>query len=563
MYIQVDRVVDEREHGIKLKRQVAKLQRQVRDQCAEYGDVIHELRQTKRTQCVKVASIECENKQLKATIINQSDMVNTLKQELNSVMELHKSESLSLFKNDVHNIQKAIIKLAESEQKWILKRDKAKSSFNLLRNRTMLLKTKRQLFERIEKLKSKLRVKIDTDVLRDTRLQLQISKSNEAHLEARIDMLTENIVEEKLLRGPKWLHLLHKDNRPSPRTPYPWQYVYNSMKVMAVSNVSPSKMANLQKSSFECWADRADVEQMSWGHRITFTRWRQALAFLVLAVCGRLLTKATKKKNWTLMQDGSPIKGVHAEAFVVCTEECTIRMMPWYQWSKSSKHSAECSDQQMRKAQWAWKLWYDNCSPEDQKQMSDAIPLPPGALMSAVINVNSDDAANETAREKFQEEIAGHKFNGGKCFHHGLNKQSDYIRKAGAAVMVKFLGLDRDTKCKEFKTNNVADSAQYQFCKLFGHHPFSYTFGNGTMDFPEYMNDKHKGLWRGMSRVVGSRSLVFMRNALVHYYMAPFYLEWTDYVTKKVGKFNWLHVRTDAKLRSMEVRVNTHTVADT
>ena len=56
-----------------------------------------------------------------------------------------------------------------------------------------------------------------------------------------------------------------------------------------------------------------------------------------------------------------------------------------------------------------------------------------------------------------------------------------------------------------------------------------------------------------MSRIVGSRLLVFMRNALVHYYMALFYLGWTNYVTKKVGKFNWFHVRTDAKLRSMEV----------
>ena len=81
----------------------------------------------------------------------------------------------------------------------------------------------------------------------------------------------------------------------------------------------------------------------------------------------------------------------------------------------------------------------------------------------------------------------------------------------------------------EFKTSNIGDSLQIQLCKLFGHHPGAYTFGNGAMDFPEWMADKHGSLWRGMDRMVGSRSLVFMRNALVHYYMAPFYLEWTNY----------------------------------
>ena len=83
----------------------------------------------------------------------------------------------------------------------------------------------------------------------------------------------------------------------------------------------------------------------------------------------------------------------------------------------------------------------------------------------------------------------------------------------------------------EFKTKNIGDSLQIQLCKLFGHHPGAYTFGNGAMDFPQYMTDKHPSLWRGMDRIVGSRSLVFMRNALVHYYMAPFYLEWTNYGT--------------------------------
>ena len=415
--------------------------------------------------------------------------------------------------------------------------------------------TKAKLMKKISTLQVKLKAKTGNVKVKQLREEVaELTTICKAH-DHEIDVLEERLDVEKQLRGPTWLCELHKDNRPSPRTPFPWQYVYESMKTMAISNIPPSKMPKLQKSAFSCWTGRHDQENMCWGHRKTFSRWRQALSFLTLAVCGRMLTKATKKKNWTLIQDGSPIKGLHAEAFVICTEECDIHMFPWYQWTKSSDHSAKASDIQLRKAQWAWKLWYDSCSEEDQINMSDAVPLPSGALMSAVINVNSDTAANETLRESKQEDIAGHKFNRGKCFHHDLNKQAEYVRRAGSKVMEDFLGVERDAKCREFKTKNVGDSAQYQWCKLFGHHPVSYTFGNGTMDFPEFMRDRYEGMWRGMERIVGSRSLVFMRNALVHYYMAPYYLEWTDYVTRTVGKFNWLHVRSDAKLRSMEVRL--------
>ena len=56
-----------------------------------------------------------------------------------------------------------------------------------------------------------------------------------------------------------------------------------------------------------------------------------------------------------------------------------------------------------------------------------------------------------------------------------------------------------------------------------------------------------------MTRLVGSRSLVFCRNALVNVYMFPFYLEWCHYLTNDVGQFNWLHVRTLSKLRCKEV----------
>ena len=61
------------------------------------------------------------------------------------------------------------------------------------------------------------------------------------------------------------------------------------------------------------------------------------------------------------------------------------------------------------------------------------------------------------------------------------------------------------------------------------------------------------GMWKKMTRIVGNRSLVFCRNALVQIYMLPFYLEWLEYLCKEVGTYNWLHIRSLAKLRSQEV----------
>ena len=55
-----------------------------------------------------------------------------------------------------------------------------------------------------------------------------------------------------------------------------------------------------------------------------------------------------------------------------------------------------------------------------------------------------------------------------------------------------------------------------------------------------WMRANHADLWIGMARMVGNRSLVYHRNAMVAYYMLPFYLRYIDYCTSQV----WVRVCT-------------------
>ena len=49
------------------------------------------------------------------------------------------------------------------------------------------------------------------------------------------------------------------------------------------------------------------------------------------------------------------------------------------------------------------------------------------------------------------------------------------------------------------------------------------------------MKEKYPGKWVGMDRLVGNRSLIYNRNAMVMYYMMPFYLEYIEYRVKQVN----------------------------
>ena len=96
------------------------------------------------------------------------------------------------------------------------------------------------------------------------------------------------------------------------------------------------------------------------------------------------------------------------------------------------------------------------------------------------------------------------------------------------------MSKDKDAVIKEFSTSNVLNSLQYQVYKLFGHGWGSYVFGDGAVKFPAWMKRQHPNKWVGMTRLVGNRSLVYNRNAMVSFYMLPFYLEYIEYRMKKV-----------------------------
>ena len=53
---------------------------------------------------------------------------------------------------------------------------------------------------------------------------------------------------------------------------------------------------------------------------------------------------------------------------------------------------------------------------------------------------------------------------------------------------------------------------------------------------------------------MGNRHGVFLRNALVHYYMFEDYRQWVDYLRHEAKEVNSLHIRTLSKLQTLDVR---------
>ena len=101
---------------------------------------------------------------------------------------------------------------------------------------------------------------------------------------------------------------------------------------------------------------------------------------------------------------------------------------------------------------------------------------------------------------------------------------------------------ERDKNISEFKTNNILDSIQIQVFKMFGHTHEAYAFGSGVAKFPQWMKQQHPGCWKGLKRLVGNRANIFLENAVVTYFMASYYLEYCDYVLRRVHGGNALHM---------------------
>lgn len=111
------------------------------------------------------------------------------------------------------------------------------------------------------------------------------------------------------------------------------------------------------------------------------------------------------------------------------------------------------------------------------------------------------------------------------------------------------------THHREFRTNNLLDMAQHQCHKMFGHVLNEvYAFGSGVDKFPEWMRRQENGdKWRGIKRLVGNRSAIYLENAVIMFYMADHYRVYCRYVLKHLKRGNALHKRLLAKLESTEM----------
>ena len=88
-----------------------------------------------------------------------------------------------------------------------------------------------------------------------------------------------------------------------------------------------------------------------------------------------------------------------------------------------------------------------------------------------------------------------------------------------------------------------------------GHHDGAYVFGKGVIAFPKWFNHKHPGVkLYHMSRQVGARHGILMKNAMVHYTMFDAYLEWSSYMKHKVKDPNALLNRVLTKLQTVELK---------
>ena len=298
--------------------------------------------------------------------------------------------------------------------------------------------------------------------------------------------------ENKRLRanaGPAWFDERMDKEKVSANEPYPHEYVLLAMDIMADENIKASRMPSLAKKFYSALCD-VDAANKRFGSE----RWMRKVRFAVAHVClvhvGMELTR-NAHKVWTATQDGSPIKGHHAEAYVIQAENMILRALPWIQSDKTSVKSANGFCDSFLAAQAAYSLFYDAVPPAERSNLPKPKPL--GSLISSVGVFMSDNANNETKREDLVSKMIGKEVLRCKCLHHNIMLMCKDIRKADNDVMKASLGEQRDTVIREFGTSNILDSVQYQLGKLFGHHPNSYVFGDGAVDFPKYMQDNHAG----------------------------------------------------------------------
>ena len=406
---------------------------------------------------------------------------------------------------------------------------------------------KRKLYDDLCRFKSKVRELEKQQGLKELRSSLAAKSSEVEHLENEVELLKEDVAAQRASR-PEWTERLLKKNR-SHSTLYPNEYVAASIDLMAQGSIDASKMSSVMETTFALWhAEQTPEDKLEFARGRTFARWREGVPFLCLIQIGQLLS--ANAKELTIIQDGTPDDGHHVEAFTVHLKDMTIKSFPWIQPDKRSETSADAFKDMISLSLLAYKTAYEACS--DKTNLVH--PKSPGQVLSAICVLMSDNAPNEEKRAGIVEGWTGHTVISSKCLHHTLMLAAKDVRKACHKSIIATIGVDRDKRIGEFQTSNVVDSLQIQLNKEFGHLD-PYAFGHGAVDFPTWMQDNHPGMYIGMDRIVGNRSMVFVRNALVHNYMAAFYIEFLDHIVGG-GEYNRLQLKTLKKIGCHEVNIS-------
>ena len=125
------------------------------------------------------------------------------------------------FSAEVKRLQQKISNLTHKEQMWSERLYEKRSVCKSVRARIKLLCSKSRLNEKIRSLIIRLQRERDQGLMASLRSKVKESDERNAELQNTVEMLSEQLKIVEGNSGPEWLYLLHKDNRASPRTPFP------------------------------------------------------------------------------------------------------------------------------------------------------------------------------------------------------------------------------------------------------------------------------------------------------------------------------------------------------
>ena len=368
--------------------------------------------------------------------------------------------------------------------------------------------------------------------------------------------------------GPRWLLTMHKNNRVR-STPYPPGCILLAVKLMCDRLIPASQtLATMCNVLEECGVN---VDEYDWPSAPTLGSWRAGCEASVLAQFGMEMSAAVQRGDKLAFgADGGAVDR-HVEGMVIKSSTGRFSLVPWEQGSKAGSLTAANTATAIERGMEYYKQFYELCVADKIDMSAYAPPATMHQVILALHVSQRDHAVNEEKRVEAMNKLKLAAFEAvykrpptaeekeelciidGTCGTHKIMLIATECRKADHTVITERVGTDRDCRIREFSSKNALDSFQLQIHKMFDPHAGAYVFGDGFTAFPTWMKAKHPGKLRRMHRLIGNRALIFCVNALVHFMMLDSYVAWTSYTIREKGSANMLHIRIDAKARTIEV----------